>query len=170
MQGVTKQVSGWGGVYSAGEVSWWSCGCRLWLWVCLRETWTVVETFLNTRWWNILYSGSSQVVYYQSYKLWFLKLSAMVYVSEWYILHYGLEALLNVSIARPWVLYWLCRCLWGFCGFVDFRFWTSWFVCSAGLVTGCGLCTWKVPISGRAMVSLPTLAPQVAVSIPGSKV
>jgi hypothetical protein len=30
------------------------------LWVCLRETWTVVETFLNTSWWNILYSGSSQ--------------------------------------------------------------------------------------------------------------
>jgi hypothetical protein len=28
-------------------------------------------------------------------------LIAMVYVSEWYILHYGLEALLNVLIARP---------------------------------------------------------------------
>ena len=25
------------------------CMQCLWLWVCLRETWTVVETFLNTR-------------------------------------------------------------------------------------------------------------------------
>ena len=27
MQGVTKQVRWWGGVYSVGEVSWGSCGC-----------------------------------------------------------------------------------------------------------------------------------------------
>ena len=40
MQGVTKQVSGCGGVYSVSGVSWWSCGCRLWmsLLACSKST------------------------------------------------------------------------------------------------------------------------------------
>jgi len=69
MQGVTKQVSGWGGVYSAVFV----------LWVCLRETW---EVFRDDPQYNVmkyLVFGTISVVYYQSNKLLFLNPIAMVY-------------------------------------------------------------------------------------------
>ena len=59
--------------------------------VCLRETWTVVETFLNTSWWNILYSGSSQefiirVTSYdsESWAQWCMYLNGISYIKLLY--------------------------------------------------------------------------------------
>jgi hypothetical protein len=73
MQGVTKQVSGWGGVYSA------LVHVVFVLWVCLRETWVVFRDDPQYNVMKYLVFGTISVVYYQSNKLLFLNPIAMVY-------------------------------------------------------------------------------------------
>ena len=70
-----------------------------------------------------------------------------LYVSVLYILRYGLEALLNLSIKHPALsVVPSVLCLLGFCVFVDFHLVASWVAGSGILVTGCGLCPRVVPV------------------------
>ena len=93
MQGVTKQVSGWGGVYSA------LVHVVFVLWVCLRETWVVFRDDPQYNVMKYLVFGTISVVYYQSYKLLFLKPISMVYTLIWRTPRYSLEPALKESIA-----------------------------------------------------------------------